>query len=312
MTYPSNILTFSSMQTFQLCQQKYYWQQLKCLRPEVEPDADALNIGKAFHAGMNAVDAAAGLETMRECFVAHERKAILPEQFFKVGELRAKTRAMVAVAWAKWPERPQIRECTFCKEIPGGANGFVLSGRVDGVLAPSVLEYKTVADAKEFIATKRIGHQLPGYLWAVRDQCGNISSIVFRLVEKPTIRRLGITTKRKNVETEEEYEERCRLWLTEYATSHLVEEAVPYTEASISRFEQYLSDVSKLILWCVNSGIWLRNCLACYTWSRACEYMPLCSQLADGTAMGDVRTDGFVESDPHPELAQDKKEEVAA
>lgn len=307
MTGPSDVLTVSSSTTFQLCRQKYCWRYERALRPEKDVDSEALTLGKAFHCGMDAKDVDRGLGNVGIILTQALSLAGLPEEFFKLGEIEGKTRAMVRAAWEKWPQGAGTNELRFERPIvnpdtQGTSRSFSWCGRVDRLEDKHLIDWKSTADARKFIQEKRIGYQLPGYLYGLAEQHEGLDSIIYRLIEKPTLRRGGITKTRTEPEPVEDFEERCYLWLAE--GDHLIEEKIPLTNASLDAFQRYLWGLTKDILWSRTTGHWSRNTIACYTWSRECEYMPLCQQLADGTALDDVRTDGFVQGDPHPELEE--------
>lgn len=298
-------LTISACRECQLCQQKYFWRYERAIFPVQEVETDALSIGSAVHAGMDAADVEEGLLKVDDCF--RDSSAVSSEQWFKQDELRAKCRAMVRRSWERWPSRPKLQEHVF--EVPvrnpetsGTSRSFIFSGKIDGVNSDTVFDYKTVSDPVKFITMKRLSYQLPAYRYGSQEP---IQQLIYRLITKPTLRRGGITKTRKEPESPEDYEARCYEWLGQ--DGKLTKEDILFTEASMAGFLHYLWQMSQAILFARRSQIWLRNELACNTWKRTCEYLPLCLQLADGTALDEVRTDGFQSGDPHPELNGDEE-----
>lgn len=303
-----DILTVSSCTDCQLCQQLYAWKYELCLRPTGQPASEALSVGNAFHSGMDAANLDDGLAKVEKRYQGGN--ALGPEQFFKQDEEKAKVRAMTRRAWMRWPERPAVQERTFDVPIINPETGsksrtFRFCGKFDGMMGDWLLDYKTTADPVQFIMSQRLGYQLTGYIYGASEggEKTTIENALYRIVTRPTLRRGGITKKRKEVETPEEYEARCYEWLGQ--DGKIVEEEVWFTEASLQAFIGYLWQLTQSILWARRSGAWLRNVLACKHWNRTCEYLGLCLQVAGGKDMEKVNTDGYEVTDPHPELAKE-------
>ena len=300
-TEPSKKLTSTSLSTFGLCQTKYYWGYERRLRRTHEVEGEALTVGIAFHIGMDADDVDDGLKKVDAEF-DRTSSAILDDDWFKQDALRAKVRAMVMRSWERWPDRPEMQETIFHCDLlgpEGEPSGFEFDGKIDGVAAGEVHDYKSLAKAVEYFAKNRLSYQPTGYLWALGKNGHDVDRIIFRLIERPTIRR-KTGGKKGTPESADEYEERCLEWLDE--PGHLAEEEFFFTDAKGRAFEEHLWLITRQILFVRESGAWMRNPHACRTWHRDCEYMPLCVQVADGTPLAQVHTDGYEVSDPHPEL----------
>ncbi|KKN13932.1 hypothetical protein LCGC14_1001180 [marine sediment metagenome] len=308
MTKPTNTLTSTSLGIFGLCQVKYHWKYERRLRPIRETAGEALTVGSAFHVGMDADDVDDGL-TKLDAHFEQRSKAILDEDWFAEDALRAKVRAMVMRSWERWPDRPELRESVFHCELPardGKASEFEYAGKIDGLATGEVYDYKSLAKAVEFFASNRLSYQPTGYLWALGKEGHEVDRIVYRLIERPTIRRkIGRKKagKRGPPESADEYEERCLEWLDE--PGHIAEEEFFFTDAKAQAFEEHLRLITEQILFIRERGSWMRNPHACRTWSRDCEYIGLCTQVADGTPLADVHTDGYEVGDAHPELTPD-------
>jgi len=307
MTNPSNTLTSSSLATFGLCQTKYYWRYERRLRPVRESDGEALRIGSSFHIGMDANDLEDGLARVDAWFKQGSR-AILDEQWFAEDALKAKVRAMVIRSWEKWPDRPEMQETVFRCNLPARAtlpNEFEYAGKIDGFTKGAILDYKSLGKAAEFFASNRLSYQPTGYLWGLSRDGKQVDRIIYRLIERPTIRR-KTGGKNGTKETADEYEKRCLKWLDE--PGHLVEEEFFFTDAKARAFEEHLQLITEQILFIRERGSWMRNPYACRQWNRDCEYVGLCVQVADGTPLADVHTDGYAVGDAHPELSVQSKE----
>ena len=301
MTKPKNTLTSSSLATFGLCQTKYFWKYERCLRPVRESGGEALTVGSAFHVGMDADDLEDGLVKLDVWFKERSR-AIMEKQWFDEDALRAKVRAMVIRSWERWPDRPELQESVFRCELPardGKPSEFEYAGKIDGLAMGTIHDYKSLSKAVEFFASNRLSYQPTGYLWGLSKDGKQVDRIIYRLIERPTIRR-KTGGKKGTKETADQYEKRCLEWLDE--PGHLAEEEFFFTDAKLRVFEEYLQLITEQILFIRKTGSWMRNSYACRTWSRDCEYMDLCVQVSEGTSLADVHTDGYEVSDAHPEL----------
>ena len=307
-TKPSSTLTSTSLGIFGLCQTKYHWKYERRLRPVRETDGEALTVGSAFHVGMDAEDVEDGL-TKLDAHFDERSKAILDEDWFDEDALKAKVRAMVMRSWERWPDRPELHESVFRCELPardGNPSGFEYAGKIDGLTKRVMWDYKSFTKIVEFLASNRLSYQPTGYLWGLSKDGKQVDRIVYRLIERPTIRRkIGRKKagKRGPPESTDEYEERCLEWLDE--PGRLDEEEFFFTDAKARAFEEHLQLIVEQILFVRKTGAWMRNPYACRTWSRTCEYMGLCVQVADGTNLLDVHTDGYEVGDAHPELIPD-------
>ena len=303
MSKPNNTLTSTSLATYGLCQTKYYWRYERCLRPVSEHAGEALTVGRAFHVGMDADDVDDGLKKIAILF-SFVSDSILPEQWFDEDALKAKTRAMVRRAWERWPERPEMQETVFHCELParkGKASGFEFAGKIDGLTTGKLHDYKSLTKIADFLASNRLSYQPTGYLWALSRDGHEIDRIVYRLIERPTIRRKK-GGKKAGPESADEYETRCYEWLGE--PGRLVEEEFFFTDSAKRSFEEYLWLISRQILFVRKSNSWARNPYACRTWNRDCEYLSLCVQVSNGTPLKKVHADGYEVGDPHPELVE--------
>ena len=299
-----DILTYSSGTTLCLCEKKYQLRYEQGLRPRRD-DNESLVIGSWTHLGCETLrkrGLAASLQAIDQ--VEAETPAIGPD-VFKIQQRAAQARAMVRVASERWPADADPRAMTeHVVEMPvrnpdgGTSRTFRFCGVVDGVEGGTLVDWKTVSDPHEFIQSRNIGYQTELYAAALADAGIHITSAVFRLITKPTIKFCN-----KDGGNPQVYEDRCVEWLKE-EPGRLVEHEMWVNQGRIREARYWLWSVSKRVLENRRSGRWLRNEYACRNWSRTCEYMPICEAEASGGDPSDIIRDGFTDSDAHPELTR--------
>jgi hypothetical protein len=176
---------------------------------------------------------------------------------------------------------------------------FQFSGVVDRVEGGRVIDWKSAADPAAAVRQKRIGFQPELYALAIQHTGRMIDEVEYRIIARPTIRLCG-KDKDRNA-----YEERCVEWLLERPERMLAQVHI-LTESRMRQAQQFLWEGSKRVLENRKHDRWLPCAYACNTWSRACEFLPLCESVADGSD-----TDYIVDSqyervdDPHVEIEHD-------
>jgi hypothetical protein len=98
------VVTYSSLSCLSLCEVKYFWRHVECLRRATGEDAEPLWIGSAMHRGMEALgdgaDMDAALAAVDE-WAAHN-PVLGEDAAWKQDQQIARARAMVRVAAMKW------------------------------------------------------------------------------------------------------------------------------------------------------------------------------------------------------------------
>ena len=215
---------------------------------------------------------------------------------------------------------------------------FVFCGVVDRTDASRIDDWKT-GDPGRFISKARIGFQAELYALAVEGSQGRvIREVTYRLMDRPTLKysqpvfsyavkktgrktALKLFDNRKQAETlanmqngyveervkgdatRQDYEDRCYAWLLE-DPARMVHHPHLLSEPRRQRARQWLWESCKRLLECKNCDRWLPNELACYSWERACPYLPLCECEAQGGDVNWIIEDQYETADPHPELGE--------
>ena len=290
------IITISSLNLYNTCAPKYYFRHERGL-VRTGIFEEALEIGSAFHSGMEGETVAAGLDRVEDYF-ARLASAITPDAWFKIDEMRAKSRAMIRRAKERWPEMPKYVEKEF--EV-GIADGVQFCGKVDRINEHCLDDYKTAANVIQSASDSLMKWQLPGYAWGLNRRGHNIDTLNYRFIAKPQVKRYKPGKKRKEPETVEAYESRCYEAIKDCPTH---EEEVFLHDGKLDAFERYMLSTLALIMSSKQSGAWPCNQSACKNYNRDCVYRPLCQQVANGTALEDIRIDGFEDKRVHAELEE--------
>lgn len=303
---PLDVLTYSSGSCLCLCSKKYELRYERGLRPKRDEN-EALVTGSWTHAGMEAyvqsgLDAALAKVNELEA----NTPAIGPD-VFKVQQRAAQVRAMVRCAAQRWPVGDGAKYTELLVDMPvsnpdgGTSRTFRYCGVVDGLDGSTMYDWKTVSDPAEFIQSRSIGYQTELYAAALMLQGIAVTSAVFRLITKPSIKFCN-----KDGGSPRLYEERCIAWLCERG-DRLCEHEMYIDAGRITEARRWLWNISKRVLENRRTGRWLRNEHACHNWSRLCEYMPICQLEASGNDPSWIIEQQYEQvEDAHPELSRRK------
>ena len=164
----------------------------------------------------------------------------------------------------------------------GSSRTFRFAGKIDemDLQEGRIIDYKSTKDPLRFVAEKTIGFQPDLYALAARE-CGIcVQEIEYRLVSVPGI----ICTKGKpDNGSLDAYEGRCFQWCCDPGhPRRLWPHPIPINPARLATARAYAWDCAKRILDSRKHHRWLPNEHGCWTWNKACPFLPLCEQLAGG------------------------------
>ena len=295
-----HVLTNTAQGRMRSCERKYLLRNVLGLRSPYR-GGFALNIGSAFHEGMEHQDHLAAEKYLRSG----------SDNGFGNGFLDDRQEEQIIVAtemaraalnrWLSWPEHREVpfRMPVFSPSgLPsrlydfGGVMDGYPSDRTESFWFDKIGEWKTTGRLNsDYILTLQTKSQPSAYCYAASRLLGRpIRTVVYRIVQKPGIKR---RTKSKP-ETLEEYAQRLREY---YITRPelLYEEHVARTDDQILDWESEMWETS-LRANGIRTGkrYPLMNDQSCGHFGR-CEYLDLCARSVTEEAFDVVE-------DFHPEL----------
>ncbi len=294
-----HVLTNTALGRMRSCERKYYLRNVAGLKSPYR--SAALGIGSAFHEGLDKQDEEAAANYL----------ANGPSNGFidpKREEQIVVAREMVRAALNRWLDWPENREVPFRMPVfsPQGraSRNYDFGGVIDGYPSDNVHsfwydkigEWKTTGRlSSDYILGLQTKSQPSAYCYAASRLLGRpIRTVVYRIVQKPTIKR---RTKQKP-ESLEEYAQRLREY---YITrpEMLYEEWVTRTDEQILDWESEMWEVS-LRTNDIRKGrrFPIMNDSSCAQFGR-CEYLDLCARSVTEEAFDVIE-------DFHPELTAAK------
>jgi len=180
-------------------------------------------------------------------------------------------------------------------ETGAASRSFTCAGKVDRVEAGKVVDWKGTKDPQRFITQKRIGFQVEIYALAMEAAGHPITEVEYRIVKTPGIKLCGKDA------TPAAYEQRCIEWIKNEEDG-LVPYGFPINPGRQDKARAWLWECSKRILENRRNHRWLPNENACFSYERACEYLPLCECAANDGNVSDPIQQDYMEGMVHPEL----------
>lgn len=302
-----NLLTNSSLGSMRTCERKYYLRYIAGLRSSFR--SSALAIGSAFHRGIELQTPLAAAHTIRET-----ANPAFPDTFVNesLEEKCVVVEAMVGAALSKWTSWPAAREEVFRVPLraPSGwvSRSHDLAGVVDGwpdddpasFWYSRIGEWKTTARlSDDYLLALQTKSQVSAYCFVASILLDRpIRSMVFRIVQKPTIRR---RTKR-SPESIEEYRTRLLQYYIE-RPELLMEIEILRTDEQLRDWAAEAWETSKRDRgFRKGSALPIMNDQSCAAIGRGrCTYLDLCARSVTEDAFDTVE-------DFHPEITAAMKE----
>ena len=198
------LLTYSRQDSFKTCRKRHWYAYEVGLRPTL--DAKALRMGHAYHAGLEAHGLTGDVGEAVEAIRAEYRycPAQIDSTDWRVEE-ETLVRLFCGYAW-RWQDDRLTHlapEAGFQIPLVNPATGaasklFDLAGKIDGIVEmedgrQAVKESKLFGESldsgSDIWERLRFDHQLSFYVIAVRELGHNVSSVLFDVTRKPTIKR---------------------------------------------------------------------------------------------------------------------------
>lgn len=295
------LLTASRMNTFLACPRRHFYAYEMGLRRA--ETSDALKIGTAMHAALEARAKGAGVDDAFAAAIAtgsftEEDAAIL---FGLIGGYYRHYEGETDVVEVMHPE------VEFAQPIPRSRT-FIAAGKIDGLAVlkdgrTALVEHKTcnedISAGAPYWERLRFNMQLMQYVIAARENGWNVDCVIYDVIRKPSIRV-------KQKETPEQFGERLLADCGERPEFYFARCEVAIRDDLIHEFEVQRHLICKMLLHCKtaaeNAALpeygWMRNCngMTC----RVCDYGAICLQNVHVNETN--LPAGFVVAPPNPEL----------
>lgn len=294
-----HVMTNTALGRMRACERKYYIRNVAGLKSRYR--SAALGLGSGFHEGIERQDAKVASD-----YILTQAGAGWPDGIVdhRKEEQAVVAEEMVRAALARWGDWPEHREIPFRMPVfsPQGraSRNYDFGGVMDGYPSsdPNSFWYDKIGEWKttgrlssDYILGLQTKSQPSAYCYAASRVLGRpIRTVVYRIVQKPTIRR---RTKQRP-ETLGEYQERLRdYYRAKPELCH--EEQVTRTDEQILDWESEMWEVS-LRANDIRKGrrFPIMNDSSCAQFGR-CEYLDLCARSVTEEAYDVVE-------DFHPEL----------
>jgi len=327
-----DVLTYSALNCFRNCPRKYKLRYIDQLRRPERPDA--LAFGSVIHAALEQwyrtvddehrllkvldlvddqfpgrahdPDQKSRWHLARAMFEGYARR--YPNEDFEIVEIEKEFTAEIRNPDTGW------RSQTFI--IAGKADGIV---RLDGELY--LLEHKTTsAITSDYLDRLWTDTQIALYCHYLREIGYPIVGVIYNVLlktrlkqregetlEEYEVRRAALaaknksgrsTAKRQQPETDEEYRGRLADWYAQDGAFH--RERIYLSADRMAMLQEEVWEITQQYLDARRRGKWLLNTSNCFSFQRACDYLPLCQSGFSPN----VRDNLYEVAPPHEELAE--------
>jgi CRISPR/Cas system-associated exonuclease Cas4 (RecB family) len=296
-------LTHSSLQTYRTCPRKYLLRYVIRLRRERE--ADALRIGHVFHGALQRANVGESGPAVYDWI--DQQYATTPEWADQTDwqvEAQDVRQLVAGHLWRYEADNLQIvaAETQFEFRLPG-IKGVRVLGKIDGVVTTpegrlAVLEYKTagedIGDSGDYWLKLRCDPQLSIYMLGARTSGHDVSTALYDVTRKPTIRL-------KQKETPEEYGARLLSDIGERPDYYYARREIARLDDELTRTVDELQQQVRAVRDSTRYGRWYRNV---GPWTcKLCEFKAICLNSQDQNINPDAPPAGFVIGETtHPEL----------
>jgi len=325
-----SVLTYSALNTFRNCPRKYQLRYVECLRRPDRPEA--LAFGSVIHEALelwhgSGDDPNRLLKTLDLIDEQFPGRAHEPEQR-RAWHL---ARAMFDGYAARYPEEPfEVVELEkeFTAEIRNPDTGrpsqtFVIAGKADGIVRQDgelyLLEHKTASSlTADYLDRLWTDTQIALYCHYLRELGYPIVGVIYNVLLKTRLKRREgetleeyearravlaaknksgrSTAKRRAPETDAEFRGRLAAWHARPDAYH--RERVYLSEERMALLTEEVWEVTQQYLDAKRRGKWLLNTSHCFSFQRACEYLPYCQSGFSAN----VRDNLYEAAPPHEEL----------
>lgn len=328
-----DILTYSALNCFRNCPRKYHLRYVQHLRRPERPDA--LAFGSVIHTALEQWYKTVGasdrllrvLDLIDDQFPGRKND---PEQRHRWHQARA----MFEGYAARYPDEAfEIVEIEkqFTAEIRNPDTGrlsqtFVMAGKADGIVLQDgelyLLEHKTAsyitADYLDRLWTdtqialychylRQIGYPIVGVIYNVllktrlkQREGETLEAFEARRAALAAKNKTGRSTaKRQEPESDAEFRARLADWYARPGAGAFHRERIYLSADRMAMLQDEVWEITQQYLDAKRRGKWLLNTSQCFSFQRACDYLPLCQSGFSSN----VRDNLYEVVPPHEELS---------
>ena len=325
-----NVLTYSALNTFRNCPRKYQLRYIECLRRPERPEA--LAFGSVIHDALERWHKLQG-ETNRLLKVLDRIDEQFPDRDHDpaIRRIWHLARAMFEGYAARYPsESFEIIEVEkeFTAPIINPDTGrasqtFVIAGKADGIVRLDgdlyLLEHKTASNiTSDYLDRLWTDTQIALYSHYLRQLGYPIVGVIYNVLLKTRLKQHQGETleeyeerravlaarnktgrskaRRKLPESDVEFRARLADWYAQPEAFH--RERIYLSEDRMALLTEEVWQITQQYLDAKRRGKWLLNTSQCFSFQRACEYLPYCQSGFNPN----VRDNLFEAARPHEEL----------
>jgi len=327
-----SVLTYSALNTFRNCPRKYQLRYVECLRRPERPEA--LAFGSVIHGALERWHRLEG-DPHRLLKVLDFVDGEYPQREYDTEARRAwhLARAMIEAYAVRYPDEAfEVVEVEkeFTAEIRNPDTGrssqtFVIAGKADGIVRMDgelyLLEHKTASSiTSDYLDRLWTDTQIALYCHYLRELGYPIVGVIYNVLLKTRLkqregetldeyeaRRAELaaknksgrsTAKRQTPETDIEFRARLADWHARPEAFH--RERIYLSEDRMAMLTEEVWQITQQYLDAKRRGKWLLNTSHCFSFQRACEYLPYCQSGFNAN----VRDNLYEVAPPHEELTQ--------
>jgi len=272
-------LTYSGIKDILTCQRRYYWSREEGLRPIDVPAP--LTYGSLVH---EFLDLYLDDYDPLDCYTTALDGA--KSKFPTEGDVFCKATATCMAYGDRFglglPFEVLDTEVKWVVDM----GAFDMHGRVDGVARKDgklyILEHKTASKIDERYVDgiwRDLQVSIYGYIASefLEQKYGEkIEGVIYNVLQKPTIRRLGITKKRLAPEADDQFHARCMDWYEKQGDDAFHVEVVPLLSHQREDVLREVIEYYFLYEFARSRNFWPRNTQNCNRIGLKCPFLSLC------------------------------------
>ncbi len=329
------LLTNSRFSCARSCLRKHFYAYEKCIRPAII--SEALGIGTAVHAGIEAYSTTAGTFEERQLAAINKVTSLYDPVPSNIQDLndwaiqRVKSERLVHAYLSRYQnDEYKIIAAEKVFELPlinpetgSSSRTFALAGKIDAIIELpdgrlAVKETKTSGDdirlGTDYWQKWRLDSQISLYFYAARKLGFNVQCVLIDAIGKPLIRQGKATPaesrkytkagvlyagQREVDETPDEFANRYSESLAAEPERFFVRSEIPRLDADIEEAQYEWRQQAQLLHDCQKHGRWFRNTQSCLH-PYPCAYRNICWNNID---VKESTPDGFIKvENAHQEL----------